>query len=163
MAAGLLFLLCAAAVLFSSEAQDSYTELPGSYRQGVDLALEQLGSSHNVKLHFRFLRSVEKREHEGYMSAKLLYHHFYLKPTSCPKGTAISDSQRCSFRNDRPLMDCLVCYKTVEEQMEPSPPPYVHCIQKPRLTQDMRTKRLDYWNKLTYKTGSATTLALSSG
>lgn len=64
MAAELLVLLCAAAVLGSAEAQDPYSELLESYRQGVDLVLEQLGSSDNVKLHFRFLKSVEKRELE---------------------------------------------------------------------------------------------------
>ncbi len=35
----------------------------------------------------------------------------------------------------QPLMDCAVCYKTLHDQIEGSPKPYVHCIQKPRLTQ----------------------------
>lgn len=35
----------------------------------------------------------------------------------------------------QPLMDCAVCYKTAADQIETSPKPYVHCIQKPRLTQ----------------------------
>lgn len=64
MATWLLCVVCAAAVLAPAEAQDSYSQLAESYRQGVDLALQQLRSSDNVKLHFLFLRSVEKREHE---------------------------------------------------------------------------------------------------
>lgn len=32
-------------------------------------------------------------------------------------------------------MDCAVCYKTVNDLIEPDPRPYVHCIQKPRLNQ----------------------------
>lgn len=100
-----------------------------------------------------------------------LYHHFYLKPTKCAKGTTESNPQRCPFRNDRvsayqkgeafisnlhtvlktstaylwffkmfsitsqPLMDCAVCYKTADDQIESIPKPYVHCIQKPRLTE----------------------------
>ena len=35
----------------------------------------------------------------------------------------------------QPLMDCAVCYKTANDQIEPKPLPYVHCIQKPRLTK----------------------------
>lgn len=90
-----------------------------------------------------------------------IYHHFYLKATTCPKGT--SDVSGCRHRNDRvsvfffcrcvwtefllelvlfcfcafmqPLMDCAVCYKTLREEMEPQPKPYVHCIHKTALTQ----------------------------
>lgn len=89
-----------------------------------------------------------------------LYHHFYLKPTWCAKGAVESNSEACAFRNDRvrqkhstlgkiqrahfilvcvfmtwqPLMDCAICYKTANNVMEANPKPYVHCIQKPRLT-----------------------------
>lgn len=35
----------------------------------------------------------------------------------------------------QPLMDCAVCYKTVNDQIDSPPKPYVHCIQKPRLTE----------------------------
>ncbi|TKS87578.1 hypothetical protein D9C73_021702 [Collichthys lucidus] len=136
MAAGLLLLVCAGAVLYSAKAQDLYNELPDSYKKGVDLSLEQLSSHAGVHHHFRFLRSLEKSDIESGFGVKYLYHHFYLKPTRCAKGTADSNPQRCPFRNDRPLMDCAVCYKTVNDQMEMDPKPYVHCIQKPRLTED---------------------------
>ncbi|KAG8009564.1 hypothetical protein GBF38_017903 [Nibea albiflora] len=86
MAAGLLLLVCAGAVLYSAEAQDPYNELPDSYKKGVDLSLEQLNS------------------HDGSgFGVQYFYHHFYLKPTSCAKGTTESDPQRCPFRNDREM------------------------------------------------------------
>lgn len=64
MAAGLLFLVCAGAVLYSAQAQDSYNGLPDYYKKGVDLALEQLNTHAGVHHHFRFLRSVEKSDIE---------------------------------------------------------------------------------------------------
>lgn len=64
MAAGLMLLVCAAAVLYSAEAQDSFTGLPDNYRNGVDLALVQLNSHAGVQHHFRFLRSLEKSDIE---------------------------------------------------------------------------------------------------
>lgn len=39
----------------------------------------------------------------------------------------------CAFM--QPLMDCAVCYKTLREDIEPEPKPYVHCIHKTVLTQ----------------------------
>ncbi|KAM4534099.1 uncharacterized protein PAE49_022413 [Odontesthes bonariensis] len=163
MAAGLLFLVCAAAVLYSAEAQEPYNDLPGTYKKGVDLALEQLNSHAGVQHHFRFLRTVDKSEIEGGFHTKYLYHHFYLKPTRCAKGSTVSNPQRCQFRNDRPLMDCAVCYKTLSEEIEASPMPYVHCIQRPRLTQEMKTTRLEHCKKLSYNSGAPTLLAVSTG
>ncbi|KAK5878122.1 hypothetical protein CesoFtcFv8_025561 [Champsocephalus esox] len=90
---------------------------------------------------------------------RYLYHHFYLKPTKCAKGTIESISQICAFRNDRPLMDCAVCYKTAADQIETSPKPYVHCIQKPRLTEEMRTTRTEHCKKMSYNSGAPTLLA----
>lgn len=40
-----------------------------------------------------------------------------------------------SWLISQPLMDCAVCYKTTQEVIEATPNPYVHCIQKPRLTR----------------------------
>ncbi|KAE8279738.1 hypothetical protein D5F01_LYC21867 [Larimichthys crocea] len=136
MAAGLLLLVCAGAVLYSAKAQDLYNELPDSYKKGVDLSLEQLSSHAGVRHHFRFLRSLEKSDIQSGFGVKYLYHHFYLKPTRCAKGTADSNPQRCPFRNNRALMDCAVCYKTANDLMIMDPKPYVHCIQKPRLTEN---------------------------
>lgn len=93
-----------------------------------------------------------------------IFHHFYLKATTCPRGT--TDTSGCQLRNDRvslppfllllrccyfsqdlsrlalrlplcvqPLIDCAVCYKTLRDQIEPDPRPYVHCVHKTALTQ----------------------------
>uniref|UniRef100_A0A3B3W0R9 Retinoic acid receptor responder protein 2 n=1 Tax=Poecilia latipinna TaxID=48699 RepID=A0A3B3W0R9_9TELE len=163
MAAGLLLLVCAGGLLLPAEAQDSYNQLPTAVRAGVDLALEQLTSHASVKHHFRFLKSVEKKERDEGFGVLYLYHNFHLRPTRCAKGTPASDSRVCHFRNDRPVMDCAVCYKTVNEQIETTPEPYVHCIQRPRLTAEMTTTRLDHWKKMTYRTGGASIMALSTG
>ncbi|MEQ2269115.1 hypothetical protein XENORESO_022224 [Xenotaenia resolanae] len=162
MAARLLLLVCAGALLRSAEAQDPYDQLSDSYKKGVDLALEQLNTHVGVKHHFRFLRTVGKREHDAGFGVLFLYHQFHLKPTRCAKGTT-SDPRTCQFRNDRPLMDCAVCYKAVSGQIEANPDPYVHCIQKPRLTKEMMTTREDHWKKMTYATGGATIMALATG
>ncbi|CAN9506409.1 unnamed protein product [Ophioblennius macclurei] len=164
MAAGSLFLVCAAAAaLCLAQAQGTNNELPDNYKKGLDLVLEQLSSHAGVTHHFRYLRSLEKSEIESGFGVRYLYHHFYLKPTRCAKGTTESNSQRCPFRNDRPLMDCAVCYKMSSDQIEASPRPYVHCIQKPRLTQEMITTRLEHCRKMSYNSGAPTLLAVSTG
>uniref|UniRef100_A0A3Q2D8T0 Retinoic acid receptor responder protein 2 n=1 Tax=Cyprinodon variegatus TaxID=28743 RepID=A0A3Q2D8T0_CYPVA len=163
MAAGLLLLVCVGAVLLSVDAQHSYDELSDSFKKGVDLALDQLNSHSAVKNHFLFLRSVDKIEHDVGYGGLFFYHHFYLKPTKCTKGTTHSDPRICPFRNDRPLMDCAVCYKVYSGNIEAEPSPYVHCIQKPRLTQEMKDTRMQNWRKMTYATGAATIMALSTG
>ncbi|KAM3593954.1 uncharacterized protein V6R79_026404 [Siganus canaliculatus] len=163
MAAELLWLICAGAVLYSAEAQDPYNDLQDNYRTGVDLALEQLSSHGTVQHHFRFLRSLEKSDMESGFGVTYLFHHFYLKPTKCPKGTTESNPQRCPFRNDRPLMDCAVCYKMTNDQLETEPRPYIHCIQKPRLTEEMKTTRLEHCRKMSYNSGAPTLLAVVTG
>uniref|UniRef100_A0A668RZT9 Retinoic acid receptor responder protein 2 n=1 Tax=Oreochromis aureus TaxID=47969 RepID=A0A668RZT9_OREAU len=107
MAAGLLLLVCAVAVLYSAEAQASYNGLPEIYKKGVDLAMQQLSTHARVQHHYRFLRTVEKLETEGGFGVRYFYHHFYLKPTRCPKGTTETDPQRCPYRNDRVTSDGL--------------------------------------------------------
>lgn len=163
MAAGLLVLVCAAAVLYSVEAQEPYDELTESYKKGVDLAVAQLSSHNVVQHHFRFLRSLEKSEIETGFGVKAICHHFYLKPTKCPRATSDPSPQKCPFRNDRPLMDCAVSYKIAREQIESDPKPYIHCIQRPRLTEAMRVDRRDQCKKVSYSSGSPTLLALSTG
>ncbi|KAK5898094.1 hypothetical protein CgunFtcFv8_015541 [Champsocephalus gunnari] len=159
MAVGLLLLFCAGALVYSAKAQETYNVLPEDYKQGVDLAFEQLNTHAGVHHHFRFLRSLEKSDIQSGFGVRYLYHHFYLKPTKCAKGTIESISQICAFRNDRPLMDCAVCYKTAADQIETSPKPYVHCIQKPRLTKEMRTTRTEHCKKMSYNSGAPTLLA----
>ncbi|KAM8823221.1 uncharacterized protein AB9W97_005252 isoform 1-T1 [Spinachia spinachia] len=162
MSAGWLLLVCAV-VLCSARARDPYDELPDDYKKGVDLALEPLSTHAGVHHHFRFLRSLEKSDSESGFGVKYLYHHFHLKPTTCAKGAAASSPETCPFRNDRPMIDCAVCYKTSGDQIELIPKPYVHCIQRPRLTQEMRTTRTQHCKKMNYNSGAPTLLAVSTG
>ncbi|CAI5672868.1 unnamed protein product [Oreochromis niloticus] len=162
MAAGLLFLVCAVAVLYSTKAQDSYDGLPEIYKKGVDLAIKQLSTHAKVQHHYRFLRTVEKLEQEDVFHVKYLFHHVHLKPTRCAKGATETDPQRCPFRNDRPLMDCAICFKAFEDQIKDEPNPYVHCIQRPRLTEEMKQARLQHYRQMIYHTGSPTLLSRSS-
>uniref|UniRef100_A0A3Q0T1M0 Retinoic acid receptor responder protein 2 n=1 Tax=Amphilophus citrinellus TaxID=61819 RepID=A0A3Q0T1M0_AMPCI len=152
MAALLLWLFSLGAFFFSSNAQ----ELPETYRKGVDLALENLHALPRIqKLHV-FLRSVSKSEHELGFDVTFIYHHFLLKPTTCEKGT--DDPSACHVRENRPLMDCTVCYRTYGGEIEPDPKPYAHCIPKPALTEEMKAERLDHCNKMGYSRGSAVLL-----
>lgn len=159
----LLLLICAGALLSSAGAQDAYDLLPDHYKKGVDLALDHLSFFSGVHHHFRFFRSVDKSDVQSGFNQAYVYHHFYLKPTRCAKGTPVSNLHRCSFRNDRPQMDCAVCFRTDADEIAPNPKPYVHCIQKPRLTQEMRVVRWEHCSKHNYNSGSATLLAVVAG
>lgn len=77
MAAGLLLLVCAGAVLYSAQAQDPYNQLPDNYKNGVDLALEQLNSHAGVHHHFRFLRSLEKSDIEVNLESEFMIYLFF--------------------------------------------------------------------------------------
>ncbi|KAF6720536.1 hypothetical protein FQA47_009050 [Oryzias melastigma] len=160
MSAGLLLLLCAAAVLRPAGAVGPYDQLPDVYRSGVDLVLEQLSSHASVQHHFIYLRSLEKTEIEGSFGVKYFNHHFFLKPTRCARGA--SREQHCPPRNDRPLMDCLICYKTIYGQMDSNPKPYIHCMQRPRITAEMLAAREAECKKVSYNPGAATILALKT-
>ncbi|KAL7373640.1 hypothetical protein ABVT39_011302 [Epinephelus coioides] len=157
MAALFLLLFSTGALFVSSNAQEVYNQLPETYRKGVDLALEKLSAHAAIQHHFLFFRSVTKSEIEPGFDVSYIYHHFYLKATKCQKGTV--DSTGCQFRNDRPLLDCAVCYKTFRGDIEQEPKPYVHCIHKPTLTEAMKTARVNHCNTLGYSSGSLTLLA----
>ncbi|CAK6967459.1 uncharacterized protein LOC122866350 [Scomber scombrus] len=160
MAALPLLLLSFGALFFSANAQDAYDKLPENYKKGVDLALEKLNAHTGIHSHFLFFRSLAQSNIESGFGVSYIFHHFYLKPTTCPKGTTDTNPQRCLFRNDRPLMDCAVCYKAVGDHIESNPKPYIHCIQKPRLTKEMRTTRTDHCRKMSYSSGAPTLLAV---
>uniref|UniRef100_A0A8C6WTV2 Retinoic acid receptor responder protein 2 n=1 Tax=Neogobius melanostomus TaxID=47308 RepID=A0A8C6WTV2_9GOBI len=148
-------LLLFSALLYVAAAQNPYNDLPVGYRRGVDLALEQLNSSTAVPHHYRLFWTVEKTESDSGQGLKYLYHHFRLKPTRCAKGTTGTNAQRCPFRNDRPLMDCVTCYKTSSDQIEQIPEPYVNCIQKPRVTEEIKSDRIDHCEKMAYVPGAS--------
>ncbi|CAB1340639.1 unnamed protein product [Coregonus sp. 'balchen'] len=161
MAALLLLMLVSAGVLLSStEAQEAYSKLPDNYRKGVDLSLQQLNSHSGVKHHFLFFKTLLKSDIEPGFGVSYIYHNFYLKATKCPKGTV--DSMQCKFRNDRPLIDCAVCYKTFAGEIEKDPKPYVHCVHKPALTEEITTSRVEHCNTMGYHSGAPTLLASKS-
>lgn len=59
-----LLLLSLGALFFSSNAQDTYSKLPETYRKGVNLALEKVNSHAGIQHHFRFYGSVTKSDIE---------------------------------------------------------------------------------------------------
>ncbi|XP_077952197.1 uncharacterized protein LOC144390064 [Gasterosteus aculeatus] len=157
MAALLMLLFGLGALFVSSDAQGAYDKLPETYRKGVDLALEKLHSHAGIQHHFRFFRSIDKSDIEAGFDVTYIYHHFYLKATKCPRGTV--DATSCRFRNDRPLIDCAVCYKTFGGGIEQEPKPYVHCVHKPALTEEMTADRVNHCNAMGYSSGAPTLLA----
>lgn len=78
MAAGLLFLVCAAAVLYSAEAWRPYNGLPEIYKKGVNLVRQELTTHSKIRHHYQFLKSVDKLETE--VSIFLVW-MFALSPT----------------------------------------------------------------------------------
>lgn len=145
MAAGLLFLVCAAAVLYSAEAWQPYNGLPEIYKKGVNLVRQELTTHSKIQHHYLFLKTVDKLETEGGFDWKYIYHHFFLKSTIAPQ----------------PLMDCVICYKAIANQIEGIPEPYVHCIQRQRLTEEMKKTRLGHYRNMIYHSGTSTLLALT--
>ncbi|TRY90257.1 hypothetical protein DNTS_005117 [Danionella cerebrum] len=130
-----LVLLSAGVFLESSEAQEDLNTLPENYIKGVQLAEEQINSHQTIKNIFLYFKSLEKSDIDGGFGVRYLFHRFYLKATRCPKGTADPNPTECTFRNDRPLIDCGICYKTYSGEIQSEPKPYIHCIHKPQLTQ----------------------------
>ncbi|KAK0143969.1 hypothetical protein N1851_017703 [Merluccius polli] len=149
----------AAALLGPAQANQQYNQLDQNYRVGVDIVLQQLQSFPGVQLHFHFFRTIDKSDFESGFGMSSIFHHFHLKPTRCAKGTSVAQS--CPFRNDRPIMDCVVCYKVFQHVIETAPKPYIHCIQRPKLTPEMRATRLDHCRRMTYTSGAPTLLAVS--
>ncbi|KAF6720567.1 hypothetical protein FQA47_009081 [Oryzias melastigma] len=154
MAALMLWLL---AVLFlGSDAQESYNELPEILRKGVDLALTSVNNHSSIQQHFLFFKTVSQTNDELGFDLRYILHNFYLKATNCQRG--VNDTSECQFRNDRPLIDCSVCYKTFQGEIENPPIPYVHCIHRPKLTEEVIQTRTEHCSKMEYKSGSATLL-----
>ncbi|XP_076869616.1 uncharacterized protein LOC143519751 [Brachyhypopomus gauderio] len=149
----------AAVFLRTSEGLNDFEKLSDSYRKGVELAVQQINTHEGVQQHFLFFKSLKQSCFEAGFQVSYIYHHFYLKATKCTRGTENADSKKCPFRNDRPFIDCAMCYKTFSGKIEEDPKPFVHCVHKPALTEDMMKTRVDHCNKMGYGSGSPTLLA----
>lgn len=160
MAVFLFIVLVSAGVLLDTTgAQDDFGKLSDDYKKGVELAVQQLNSHAGAQSHFLFFKSLEKSDIDGGFGVNYVYHHFYAKATRCPKGTSNANPTKCAFRNDRPLIDCGICYRMYKGEIQTEPKPYVYCIQKPKLTQDIVAERKDHCSKMSYINGSPSLLA----
>lgn len=154
-----IVLVSAGVLLATSGAQDDFGKLSDDYKKGVELAVQQINSHAGIKSHFLFFKSLEKSDIDGGFGVNYVYHHFYVKSTRCPKGTSNANPTKCAFKNDRPLIDCGICYKMYKGEMQNEPKPYVHCVHKPQLTQDMVAARKDHCRNMSYINGSPSLLA----
>ncbi|XP_061821271.1 uncharacterized protein [Nerophis lumbriciformis] len=157
MAALLLLLLSAGALCTCADAQEAYSNLPETLKKGVDLSLEKLNAHTGIQNHFLFLRSVTQSNVEAGFDVVYIYHHFYLKATRCQKGTV--DPAGCHFRNDVPMIDCAICYKTFQGEIEQEPKPYLNCLHKPAVTAEVKVSRVEHCNRLAYSIGATNLLA----
>ncbi|KAG7455371.1 hypothetical protein MATL_G00255960 [Megalops atlanticus] len=157
----LLLLLTAGAFVALAEGQAAYDQLPDLYKTGVDLALQQLNSHSSIQHYFLFFKSLSKSDVEPGFSVTYIYHNFYLKATKCTRETVDPNPKKCPFRNDRPLIDCAVCYKTFSGEIDSEPKPYVNCVHKPALTEDMKMKRMEHCNSMSYSSGTVTLLGVA--
>uniref|UniRef100_A0A8C1YXF4 Retinoic acid receptor responder protein 2 n=1 Tax=Cyprinus carpio TaxID=7962 RepID=A0A8C1YXF4_CYPCA len=155
-------LLAAGLSLSSAEAQSSVSKLPDSYKKGVELAEQNVNAHEGVMHHFLLFKTIQQSQIEAGFDVVYIYQNFYLKATKCKRGTENADTTTCAFRNDRPLIDCAVCYKTYAGAIEAEPKPYVSCVYKPALTEAMKKERIDHCNKMGYSSGSPTLLAVLS-
>ncbi|GAA6110044.1 uncharacterized protein LOC108256306 [Tachysurus ichikawai] len=146
--------------VWSAGGQAELMKLEDGYKAGVELAVKQVNAHPGVQQHFLFFKSFKKSEVDAGFGAKYLSHHFYLKATRCSKVTAAEELNKCVFRNDRPLIDCMTCYKTYYDVIQENPKPYIHCIHKPALTQDMKKARRDICERMSYSAGSVTLLGV---
>ncbi|KAJ8272706.1 hypothetical protein GJAV_G00092450 [Gymnothorax javanicus] len=141
--------------------QAAYDHLSEDYKKGVDLALEQIKLHASIWHHFLFFKSLSKSKTESGYSVNYIRHNFYLKATKCAKDTSDPSPKSCPFRNDRPLIDCTVCYKMYSGAVESEPKPYVNCVLKPALTKEMTDKRKEHCDKMTYSSGTMTLLGIT--
>ncbi|KAJ3611196.1 hypothetical protein NHX12_021213 [Muraenolepis orangiensis] len=146
----------------AGNSQEAFERLSPDYRAGVEEVFKQLQSHTTVQLHYLFFQSVSMSDSQSGFGTTSLFHRFQLKPTRCSKSTASTEWTACPFRTDRPLMDCAVCYKMFEDRMEADPKPYIHCMQKPRLTTVMSTARMDHCRRMLHHVGGATLLTVRS-
>ncbi|RXN24692.1 hypothetical protein ROHU_022104 [Labeo rohita] len=101
-------LLAAGVLLSSAKAQSAFSKLPDAYKKGVELAEQNVNAAAGVQHYFLFFKTIQKSQIDAGFDVVYIYHNFYLKATKCQKGTENTDTTKCAFRNDRPLIDCAV-------------------------------------------------------
>uniref|UniRef100_A0A672RPY4 Retinoic acid receptor responder protein 2 n=1 Tax=Sinocyclocheilus grahami TaxID=75366 RepID=A0A672RPY4_SINGR len=137
----LLWVVLLSAGVSLSQAQESFSKLPDIYKKGVELALRAINAHHASKDHFLFLKSIHQAEIEAGFDVVYIYHNFYLKGTKCKRGTENADTTSCAFRNDRPLVDCVVCYKISAGKIDDKPQPYLSCMYRRSLSKESMRER----------------------
>ncbi|CAL8398856.1 unnamed protein product [Arctogadus glacialis] len=157
MATVFLLLVCVGTLLGSAGAQEAYDRLPSKFKLGVDMALEMRNSRAGVKRLLLYFKGLGQSDIQPGNDVTYIYHNFYMKATQCPKGTV--DTSNCPFRENKPEIDCAICYKTIAGKIQASPKPYINCIRKPALTEAMKRKRVNYCNEMGYSSGAPGGLA----
>ncbi|KAL4623411.1 hypothetical protein GN956_G19206 [Arapaima gigas] len=137
----LLLILATGSFWVLTEGQDSYSQLTELEKKGVDLALQNLYSHPSTQHHFLFFKTLDMVHTEGGFGESFVYHNFFAKATTCAKEIENPDPKKCRFRNDRPLVDCVVCYMGLSDNIARETKPYVSCVRRPALTKEVKTNR----------------------
>ncbi|KAK9953094.1 hypothetical protein ABG768_017117 [Culter alburnus] len=138
MALLLLVVLLTAGVSLN-DAEDSFRKLPDIYKKGVELALHQINEHDDIQNHFLFFKAIHQAEIKAGFGVTYIYHNFYLKATTCQRGTENADTTTCAFRNDRPLIDCVICYKASAGEIGGKT--YLNCMNRRALSKDIKRER----------------------
>uniref|UniRef100_A0A8C2E6I9 Retinoic acid receptor responder protein 2 n=1 Tax=Cyprinus carpio TaxID=7962 RepID=A0A8C2E6I9_CYPCA len=137
----LLWIVLLSAGVSLSRAQESFNKLPDIYKRGVELTSYALKNHHSIKNHYLFFKSIHRAEIEAGFDVKYIYHNFYLKATECKRGTENADATTCGFRNDQPLVDCVICYKISAGEIDEKPKPYLNCMYRRLLSKENKRER----------------------
>ncbi|KAF4095666.1 hypothetical protein G5714_023269 [Onychostoma macrolepis] len=137
----LLWIVLLSAGVSLSRAQESFSKLPDIYKRGVELTLHQINAHDSIMNHYLFFKSIHQAEIEAGFDVKFIYHNFYLKATECERGMENADATTCAFRNDRPRVDCVICYKISEGEINNKPKPYLNCMHRRLLSKESKRER----------------------
>uniref|UniRef100_W5MVT3 Retinoic acid receptor responder protein 2 n=1 Tax=Lepisosteus oculatus TaxID=7918 RepID=W5MVT3_LEPOC len=134
-----VLLITVGALLASAE---EYDKLPDLYKEGVNLAVKQFNSQKKNKQLFLFFKSMDVSETELEFDVSYVYHNFLLKATKCLQDKTDASANSCPFQNDRPVVDCVMCYRSYQGSIEYEPRPKLYCTRKPQLTEEMKANRV---------------------
>ncbi|KAG7269565.1 hypothetical protein CRUP_029834 [Coryphaenoides rupestris] len=135
-----------------AEAQAAYERLPAKFKLGADLALEKQNSRPGGKYHFVFFKSLMQSDIDPDTGELYIYHSFYIKATKCPQGTV--DTRNCTFRENKPEVECAMCYATFGDRVKAVPEPYISCARKTVLTEAVRRRDMNICNRMGDRTGA---------